>query len=206
MEIQPNYLIWGLVSILIILQSIIFFHEQFLYSKAKICALLECRKYSLILALVTFAFSMCLIISLTHIAAPPFLPTFWYVGFGIVALMIILLYYNQTDIISADHRFSPPPQHFFGKTTRIIIRSLIVGLFLIIFLGRYMTEAMPTLTTQPFLERFVYNRFGGLQTGNIPFFYLSWVTILSVPFTVFRLIQEITFHPTPYYLPLNWYR
>lgn len=206
MEIKPNYLIWGLVTVLLILQSTIFFHEQFLYSKAKVCALLECRKYSLILALITFTLSMFLIISLTHIAAPPFLPTYWYVGFGIVALMIILLYFKQTKIISTDHRFNPPPEHFFGKTTRITIRALILALFLLIFLARYMAEKMPTLTTQPFLERFVYNRFGGLQPGNTPFFYLSWLTILAVPFTIFRLIQEITFHPNAYHLPLNWYR
>tara|TARA_B100000963_G_C22582887_1_gene651687 strand:+ start:380 stop:1000 length:621 start_codon:yes stop_codon:yes gene_type:complete len=206
MEIKPNYLIWGLVALLLILQSMVFFHEQLQYSKAKICLYMECRLYSLIYALVTFTFSMFLLISLTHIAAPPFLPTYWYIGFGIVALMIILLHHNQTNIISGDHKFSPPPEHFFGKKTRIVIRSLILALVILIFVVRYMAESQPTLTTQPFIERFIYNRFGGLQQGNIPFFYLSWLTILIVPFNIFRLVQEVTFHPTAYHLPLNWYR
>ena len=206
MTLKPNYLIWGLVSVLLILQSTIFFHEQLQYSNAKMCLRLQCRQYSLIYAILTFVFSMFLVISLTHIAPPPYLPTFWYLGFGIIALMIILLHYNQTNIISSDRTFHPPPQYFFGKKTRIVIRSLILALILLIFLGRYMEEALPTLETQPFLEKYIFNRFGGLQQGNIPFFYLSWLTILAFPFTIFRLVQEITFHPTAYHLPLNWYQ
>ena len=203
---EPNYLIWALIAVLLILQSTIFFHEQFQYSNAKICFMLECRQYSLIFALVTLALSMALIISITHIAPPPFLPTFWYLGFGIVALMIILLHFNQTDIINSDNTFHPPPQHFFGKKTRIVIRALILALILIIFLARYMKEALPTLSTQPFAEKFILNRFGGLTQENKVFFYLSWLTVLAVPFTTFRLVQEVTFHPTAYFLPLNWYR
>lgn len=203
---EPNYLIWALIAFLLILQSIIFFHEQLQYSNAKICSMIQCRQYSLIFALVSLCLSMFLIISITHIAPPPFLPTFWYIGFGIVAFMIILLHFNQTNIINSDNNFHPPPEHFFGKKTRIVIRSLILALIIIIFLARYMTEELPTLSTQPFVEKFILNRFGGLQQGNVPFFYLSWLTILAIPFTTFRLIQEITFHPSAYYLPLNWYR
>jgi hypothetical protein len=206
MQLEPNYIIWGAVSLLLILNLLIYFHDPLIYANPQKCFFLQCRKYSLVYALVILGLDLCLVISLTHLAGPPYLPTYWYIPFAILAVLIILMRYNETQITAKEHRFTPLPLYFFRKNGRIIIRSIILALYLIILLSRYLTEALPTIPTQSLPERFFYNRFGGLTQKNSIIFLLSILTVFSIPIATFRLYQEITFHPTIYNLPLAWHR
>lgn len=206
MPFAPNYIVWGLVALLLFLNLLIFFHDPLVYANPQKCLFLRCRPYSLVYALAILFLDLCLVISLTHLAAPPYLPTYWYIPFALLATMIILLRFNETQLTAKEHRFTPLPLYFFRKNGRIIIRSIILAFYLIILLSRYLTEALPTIPTQSLPERFFYNRFGGLSQSNSIIFLLSILTVFSIPLTAFRLYQEITFHPTIYNLPLAWHR
>ena len=206
MLVEPNYIVWGLASILVIFNILMFFHDPLVYANPKKCLFLQCRQYSLVYALATLFLDLCLLVGLTHIAGLPYLPTYWYIPFGILAVSIILLQFNTTTVAAKEHRFTPLPIYFFRKNGRIVFRSIILTLYIVIFVSRYLVEAQPTIPTQPRVERFFYNRFGGLSQRNSIFFLLSLLTIFSIPLSAFRLYQEITFHPTIYNLPLAWHR
>lgn len=206
MPFPPNYFVWGLVALLLFLNILIFFHDPLVYAHPQKCLFLRCRTYSLVYALAILFLDLCLVIGLTHIAGPTYLPTYWYIPFALLATMIILLRFNETQVTSKENRFTPLPLYFFRKNGRIIIRSIILALYLIIILVRYLTEAQPTIPTQNLAERFFYNRFGGLSQKNSLLFLLSILTVFSIPLAIFRLYQEITFHPTIYNLPLAWHR
>ena len=204
--LQPSYLVWGMLTILIILNIIIFFHDPLLYtdSKSDSCFNKSCRNYTLTTTLITFALDMCLFISLTFINPIPYLSKYLFVSVGILYLLVILLKYNQTLIIQSNTNFQPPPEGFFYQNVRLGIRIVILALYCLIILGRFASETMETGSAQPILERLVYSRFGGYnKTNQIPFA-LSWITFLVIPIASIRLYQTVKFHPKNYDLPLQW--
>lgn len=206
MNFKPSKLVWICMALVIVLNVFMFFHDPLKFSNSKKCIYLTCRKYSLIFALVILGLDLCHGVGLTFINPLPYTPTFWFIPFTILAVMIILLNFNESTIVVKDNNFNPLPELFFTKTVRIIFRSVIALLYLILFIMRYATEAVPTLGVQPKLERFFFNRFGGLTPGNQLLFFLSWLTIFTLPLAGFRLYQEITYHPTKYNQPLGWNR
>lgn len=206
MDLEPSYLTWGLLGPLLILNILIFFHDPYKYSNSQNCLELPCRPYSLTTALFTLFLDLCLAASLTHINPLPFLPTFWYIPFGIIAIMIILLHFNESNVVVKDKRFNPPPEYFFKKPVRMVIRGVITILYLLIITARLSSETIPTLKleTLPFSHRFLYNRFGGLNANNMVPFFLSWLSILALPIAIIRLYQTIKYHPSDYNQPLPW--
>ena len=201
---ETSYLTWFFLILVMILNIVMVFHDPLKYSISKKCLLLPCRQYSLILSLVTLTLDLMIGISLTYLNPIPFVPKIWFIPVGIIYLMVVLLHFNQSDIVFQDHSFKPPPETFFKKTTRIIFRSIILSLYLFILIGRIASETRPTLSTQPLAEKFIYNRFGGFSSQNYFIFFISWVTILTIPLAGIRLYQTITYHPTKYNQPLAW--
>ena len=206
MKLQPSYLVWISVTLVLLLNIFMFFMDQYKYSNSQKCLNLTCRKYSLIFALVILTLDLCNGFTITHINPLPYIPRFWYIPVSILATMVILLHYNESEIVVKDTSFQPLPEFFFTHNVRIIFRAFITLLYLIIFMSRYLTESLPTIEVQSKLERFVYSKFGGLHYNNKICFMLSWITIFTIPLAGFRLYQEITYHPTKYNLPLAWIR
>jgi len=147
---------------------------------------------------------MCLFISLTFINPIPYLSKYLFIGVGILYLLVILLKYNQTQIIQSNTDFQPPPEGFFYQNVRLGIRITILALYCLIILGRFASETMETGSAQPILERLVYSRFGGYNKNNQIPFALSWITFLAIPIASIRLVQTVKFHPKNYDLPLQW--
>lgn len=205
MELTPSYLTWSILALILILNPIIFFNDPFKYSNSSKCLHLTCRRYSLIMALVILAIDMILAISLTLINPLPYLPKFWFIPYTIIVFMIILLHFNESKIVVKDKRFTPPPEFFFRKKTRIVCRAILASLYLLIIVARFASESQPTISTQTKPERFLYNRFGGLHSQNVIPFFLSWLTIIALPVAGLRLYQEITYHPSKYNQPLAWH-
>lgn len=201
---ETSYLTWFFLILVIILNLIMVFHDPLKYSISKKCLLLQCRKYSLALSLITLTLDLLIAISLTYINPIPFLPKIWYIPVAIIAFMVILLHYNESQVVFKDHSFKPPPEFFFKKTTRIIFRGIILALYLFLFIGRFASETQPTISTQPFIQRVFYNRFGGFGSHNYLLFFISWITLLTIPLASIRLYQSITYHPTIYHQPLAW--
>ena len=94
--------------------------------------------------------------------------------------MLIYVNYHQADIVTQDEKFNPPPEGFFKKNFRIGIRILILTLYIFIFLARFSTETQPTLGIQPWTQKILYNRFGGLTKPNAIPFFLSWASIIGM--------------------------
>lgn len=206
MNLKPSYIVWISLVLVLFLNIFMFFHDQFKYSNSRKCLFLNCRKYSLIFALTIFGLDMINGMCTTFINPLPFTPIYWFIPVAILGTMVILLHLNETSIVVKDSTFSPPPEFFMNHNVRIIFRSVIILLYLILFMSRYITESLPTIDIQSFPEKYIYSKFGGLRESNKIWFFLSWITIFTIPLATFRLYQEITFHPTKYNQPLAWTR
>lgn len=205
MKVQTSLLPYGFLSGILFLNIFIFFHDPLKYSGAPKCLDFPCRTYSLMAAFLTLLLDLFLAISLTHTNPLPFVPTYWYIPFAIIAAMVIWLHYNESRIVVKDRDFHPPPEFFVKKPVRIATRAIILGFYLLLLTSRLATETQSTIPTQPFFQRTIFNKFGGLQGGNtIPFFLAYVAFMLLIPLASFRLYQDITYHAGDYHLPPSW--
>lgn len=204
MNLEPNYLIWIALVILIIFNIIINYNDPFLYSNSKNCLFVKCKEYAFISGSASLFFDVCIAISLTLVNPIPYLPKYWVIPLVILYFMAIYTNYNQAQIVTKDEPFGVPPEGFFNKKTRIIFRSIILILYTFIFLGRLGTESQPTIKIQSLAEKFLYNRFGGFKKGNEVAFLLGWISLLSIPVSVLQLYKTIKYFPTNYNQPVSW--
>ncbi len=204
MKMEPSYIIWLCLIILILFNMLIYFHDPYLYSNATNCLHLKCKEYALFAGILTLVADVCLATSLTFINPIPYLPTYWFVGLAVIYIMLIYTNYNQADIVTQDEKFNPPPEGFFKKNFRIGFRIIILTLYIFIFLGRFSTETQPTIGVQPWTEKLLYNRFGGLTKPNAIPFFLSWASIIAIPIASIQLYKTVKYHPSNHNQPVSW--
>lgn len=198
-------ILWIIVLLLITLNLTIYISDPLKHSKQIACLGLPCKSYSLSMALLIFTIDLIIIIVLTH--TKPFiayLPPMWYVALGILGYMIILLTHHTTNVVEENRKLNPPDDYLLNKDIRLILYIVVLGLYIILFLTLYTVDVKNTISVQPILERFFFNRFGGYKKGNKIIFALSCLIFLGIPLTIIRVIQGTQYHPYYYKLPLSW--
>lgn len=200
-----NNLMWISAITIMFLNFIIYLSDPLKHTNAVECLGLPCRTYSVSAALLIFTIDLILIIVLTH--QMPFmkdLPKLWYIGLGIIGYMIILLIHNTNFVVVEDKKINPPNEYLLLKNIRSFFYIIVLILYIIVFVSLYTTNVKNTIPAQPFSEKFIFNRFGGYKYDNKIIFCLSYLIILGIPISAYRVYKGVKYHPYHYKLPLAW--
>ena len=198
-------ILWIIAFLIMFLNLIIYVSDPLKHSNQVECLGLHCRNYSFAMALFAFTIDLIIMIVLTH-TKPfiEFMPSMWYVALGILGYLLIFLTFKTNFVVEQGKKLDPPDDYLLNKNIRLIMYIIVLALYIILFVTLYTVDTQNTIAVQPFLERFLYNRFGGYKKGNKIMFALSLLIILGIPLASIRVHKGIYYHPQFYKLPLSW--
>ena len=198
-----------ILYLLVFIQSVInlyiYISNPLKHSTEVKCYQLPCNIYVIYSALMLFTIDVILlgILTLTEPLVEG-LPTTWFIFYGFLGYLIIFLIYSNAKIIKKSKKLSPPDESMLNKDGRFSLYLISLILYIIIFGIRYVNKPLDSVPTQPALERFFFNRFGGYKDNNKINFILSYVITISIPIALLRTIDGANYHPSNYNLPLSW--
>lgn len=144
------------------------------------------------------------------------LSTYWYIP------LIILVYAIVTQIMvsstpvstnkldsdsgneNEEEAFHPPPWYMLPRDTRIWIYYAILALDIIIFISALLYAGTSTAFRSTILHRYILNRFGGLEPGNVLNFIIGWIGLGGLLIDAYVIRVQNTFSACQYGLPASW--
>lgn len=198
-------ILYLLVFINSLLNIFLYLNNPLKHSEEIECYNLPCNIYTIYSTIILFTIDIILLGILTY--TEPLIESLsktWFIFYGFLGYLIIFLTYSNSKIIKRSKKINPPDEILLNKDFRfsLYIISLLIY-FSIIFL-RYIRNSNPTIDTQPALDKFFWNRFGGYKEKNKINFLLSYLSIIVIPIAILRTFDGAKYQPEYYNLPLSW--
>lgn len=169
------------------------------------CYKLPCNIYTIYSTLILFTIDIILLGILTYTEKVlDFLPKTWFLFYGFLGYLIVFLVYSTTRIVKRNKKINPPDEILLNKNFRFSFYVISLLLYLGIIFLRYTKDPLETIDTQPFLDKYFFNRFGGIKEKNIINFVLSYLSLIAIPISLLRTIDGAKYQPEYYNLPLSW--
>lgn len=133
------------------------------------------------------------------------LSTYWYIPFIVLAYAIITqIFVSSTPISYDDDSLSPPPWYMLPRYTRLWIYYVILCLDILIFISALLYSGTSTTFNTTILHRYILNRFGGLEPGNVLNFIIGWLGLGGLVIDVYAIHIQQGFNSCRYGLPESW--
>lgn len=210
-NIFVNFLIrvelrWFFYSIALILTILAYYQEPLRFSNAKGISGLpfswETYIFSLINLLNYFITLFGLWLTIPFIFG---LPNYWMIALFIFLMALFTEIFIDTKKINInDEKFQPPPQNLYPKKYRLIIHYFILIFDILIFSQFFLSTSEISINAKTYLDKYLFNRFGGWIKGNRINFLASWLATLGILYDIYNIINQTNFYPCKYKLPNTW--
>ena len=158
-----------------------------------IIAIISCISYSLM------ALSLWLSIPFTT-----YLPDNWYIYLFIICMAIITQIYINSDYVTDDGSFNPPPTYMLPDKYRIMLAYASLVINIVVMIQSYIYFGIADLSKKTILSRYVLERFGGWYVGNKMDFIYEWAGGLDIIIAIYILYLQTNFQACEYDLPPSW--
>ena len=198
-------IIYLLVFIQSLLNIFLYISNPLKHSNKVECYKLPCNIYTIYSTLILFTIDIVLLGILTYTEPiTEYLPKTWFLFYGFLGYLIIFLTYSNSQIVKQSKKLNPPYESLLNKDFRFSLYIISLILYFGIILLRYFRNVEEIIPTQPSLEKFFWNRFGGYKEKNKINFILSYLSIIVIPVSILRTLDGAKYHPQYYDLPLSW--
>lgn len=198
-------ILYLLVFINSLLNIFLYLNNPLKHSEEIQCYNLPCNIYTIYSTIILFTIDIILLAILTY--SEPLiesLPKTWFIFYGFLGYLIIFLTYSNSKIIKRSKKINPPDEILLNKDLRFSLYIISLLIYIAVIVLRYIRNTNPTIDTQPTLDKFFWNRFGGYQEKNKINFLLSYLSIIVIPIAILRTLDGAKYQPAYYNLPLSW--
>ena len=198
-------ILYILVFVQSLLNIFLYINNPLKHTDVVNCYKLPCNIYTIYSTIILFTIDIILLGILTYTEnILDFLPKTWFLFYGFIGYLVIFLIYSSSKIIKRNKRINPPDEILLNKDFRFSFYIISLLLYLAIIFLRYTKDPLETIETQPFLEQYFFNRFGGFKEKNRVNFILSYLSMIVIPISIFRTLDGAKYQPELYNLPLSW--
>ena len=178
----------SLVSIILILNLAIYYHESRKVRKKTQCGFISCYQFTIMLTLVALVVDISLLTAIfQNIQLPLLVP----IMIGILILIIILLEYYQTHQNIDEINNLLESNQTYNHKIRLSILLLVVIFQLFMFTSKYISEYKPS-SSPTIIQSLILHRFGGFQKGNRFKFLSAWSILMGMTVSVVRIYQILS--------------
>ena len=196
---------WILLFLSIILSILQYYNEPQRYSYITAFSGLS-YKWHLYIIIVFICVTSVLTIIGFWISIPftNLLPEYWYFALLIILLAIVTQITVDSEQVSDDGTFNPPPIFMLPQKYRIMIAYFNLVIFIIVIIQMYIYYGISDTTKKTLLSRYFLERFGGWYEGNKADFIFEWGGVFDCILKIYLLYLQTNFHTCEYGLPPSW--
>lgn len=198
---------WLMIGLSVVINIIKYLNEPQRYSSYKAFTGLTFKWHLYIIAmisLISFTFmAMGLWINTPSRDSIP-IPDNWYIYLFILCIAIITQVTLDSQIVTDDGSFNPPPPYMLPDKYRIMLTYASLVVNIVVMLQAFIYFGIADISKKTILSRYFLERFGGWYVGNKMDFVYEWSGLIDILISSYVLYLQSNFRACEYGLPASW--